>query len=142
MSSLYKKTKGIISEEQITNMGMKEISESSYDKLYNNINNFAVENNTFILYITNSSNDFFIFENDLKKLITESGLANSFVYLDAENIDITRLISDLSQNKMKINKKDIPVFVYFKNGYINEIIHHQNFDINKVKNKLIELGVI
>lgn len=146
MSSLYKKSLSIIGDNKFKHLGINEINKSTYDKLQSNISNFAIENNSFILYLTYQNNELLPFEKELKKFITENNIDNSFVYLDINSLEslnsINQLIKDFSQSDLKFNQKDIPLFLYFQGGKITNIIINYNLNIEQVKNKFIELGVI
>ena len=102
-SSLYKKSLTNVSSEYIN-----DITSSRYDILYDNIYNYSLENNEFMIYVSNNYKN-----------------SDEFLFIDSDKIsskNLNRLISDFGYN-YNISKDSVPFYIVFKNGKIKEIYH-------------------
>lgn len=94
------------------------------------LNNFALENPNFILYVSYGFNDDIKkFEKEMKKTIVKKNI-NNIVYLDASGIDTKMfndyLIKNFISNKTEVKnvKKDSNVSIYvFNNGNISHVVN-------------------
>lgn len=100
---------------------------------YNELNDFLIENKDTVIYASKLNNkEIRVFEKKLKSIINDYSLNNTILYLD------------LTDNKL--NDKDIkyPAVLIYKNGNIISYfdIKKNNYDINLLKEYLIEEGII
>jgi len=145
---LYKKSSDLVDSNCLINAVVMDISEDNYHDIYSNINNYIVENSSFVLYISNCRNESVSFDNELKNYIIENDLVDAFLYVNVDEIkkmsDLNDIFKDFADFDVlyNISKKTIPVFIYFKDGKVNTVIDSSDYDFNVIKNKFIDLGVM
>lgn len=146
--ALYKKSSDLINYGSSINTVIKEISEDNYFDIYSNINNYIMENHSFILYISFFSDDIVGYENELQKFIIDNDAEDIFLYVNVDDIkkvsDLDTLFKDFSDIEISYNisKKTVPLFIYFKDGKINTIIDSSDYDFDRARKKIVDLGVI
>ena len=142
--ALYKKSSTLVINESSINKIIKEVGEKKYDDIYNNINNYIVENHNFILYINSSDSKYSLYEKELMQFIIDNNIQDSFIYINLDNVKnndlIKRIVNDFSNNNYVYEEKKVPLFIYFKDGVINSLIENDNLDLEFLERKLIELG--
>lgn len=93
-----------------------EITDSDYDKIYNNILNFSEENDDFIIYVS-SYNNSDSFEKSFINAINEKNLKNKVLFINSNNLSsfkhVNNLINDFG-GKTNVSKNDLPIFVVIK----------------------------
>ena len=105
---------------------------------YNELDNFLVENKDSVIYVSKLNNkEIREFEKKLKLIINDYSLNNTILYLD---------LTDKNIDKLKLEDKNInyPAVLIYKNGKIISYfdIKKNNYDINLLKEYLIEEGII
>lgn len=117
---LYKNL-SIDNHHLITNY-INDLTSDDYDNFFNNINGIISENSNFVLYVvSNDKIDYNLLENNLIDVISNSNNANMLLYVNADlmgekNFNI--FLSDFGYEKKIF---EFPVFIYFKNGIIDDV---------------------
>lgn len=98
------------------------------------ISSYILDNNSFILYISSSSDqEVKKFEKKFKKYITENDLRDEIVYFDALNLDdeyIDELFIQYTGKPLKKLKNIVsPNLIFFENGEIMDILYVKENDI-------------
>lgn len=102
-SSIYKKSLSNLSTDTIN-----DVTSSRYDVLYNNIYNYSLENDDFMIYVSNNYK-----------------ISDKYLFINSDKIsskNLNRLIYDFGYN-YNISKDSVPFYIVFKNGKIKEIYH-------------------
>lgn len=144
LANWYKNTK----EEYIDKSIMSDTVSEVYE---NDIDNYIVENESFVLYIS-SRNDTTIkeFEKDLAELIIDEDISNKVIYLDTRDISSNFFDGFLTKHLNKeiitdLNSLDIiPNALYFKDHKITSVLYRINttHDVDQVLQFLINNEVI
>lgn len=125
---------------------VKEVTrEINYDEIFN----YTLESQNFILYVSSGSNiEIKDFENDFKKLILKLDIGEDILYLNLDNVDISlfnnNLKNDFASNdhiKSRISDNS-PVTLYvFENGKIISVLNNVNsYSTHHLKSLLEKWG--
>ena len=127
---LYKKADVFHYDDKI---GMFIIDVSDYNKLYENIENYAYENDNFVIYYADNIDE------SLKKVIIEYDLSNELLYIDNFNV-VKKIINDFSDEKKSIKKEKC--FIHFSHGKIIDITSGTSMDYDAYKNYFSKVGLM
>lgn len=143
--ALYKKSSMLVINESSINKIIKEVGEKNYVDIYNNINNYIVENHSFILYISSTDDKFFEYEKELQRIIIDNNIQDYFIYINRDNVKdkdlVKHIINDFSDDEYVV-RGDIPIYLYFKNGIIESVIENDDLNLEFLKKQFVELGVL
>lgn len=143
---LYNKSNDYLFKQSSIDNYIKNINGNNYDLIYSNLNNFIVENDTFILYVNFFNNKFYQYEEELYNMISDNNLFNEFICLKLDNNDnsniINLLVSDFSDDVKTLNEEKIPFFIFFDNGKIKSIIYNNDLNIDYLEEQFNLMGVI
>ena len=140
---IYKNSITNVDDSSIGNL-ITDVTGSSYDMLYNNISNYNKENHNYVIYVASYKYfDLSNFENKFRKVIIDNNV-KSVIYINADELKkyeyLNRLISDFSDSDFSsVNISDLPVFIYFKNEKIVNIVRVEEMDEISLFNALEEI---
>ncbi len=117
-----------------------DITDSSYDKIYNNVLNFSEENEGFVIYISSyKDDDVRSFEKKFINAINEKNLKNKVLFVNSSNLSKFSYINDLIHDfgcDSIISKRDLPIFVIINDKKVLSIKSVSQFDYDSLKNLL------
>lgn len=122
-----------------------DVTGSSYEALYNNINNYNKENRNYIIYVASyKSFDIFDLEKNLKDIVIDKGLKN-VLYINVDDLKsfdyLNSLLNDFGDGDFSnIKKSSLPVLLFFRNERIYNVVSILNMDYSSLSSVLEELN--
>jgi len=110
-----------------------DVTGNTYEMLYDNISNYNKEDHDYIIYVASYKYyDLSDFERNLSEVVIDNSLKN-IIYINVDELKkyeyLNRLISDFSDSQYPdVKIGELPVFIYFKNEKIVDIVNVRNKD--------------
>ena len=108
------------------------ITDSYFDKMVNNVLNFASEHDQFVIYVSSHRYDGFdSFEERFISVVGKDGLRNRVLFIDSDNLssyDYVNKLIDRLDGVVSISRRDLPIFIIVKNQKVSSIEFVGGFD--------------
>lgn len=129
---IYRNSLSNIDDSSIDDI-LINVTGNSYDELYNNINNYNKEYDSYVIYIASyKKNDVSTLESNLKRIVVDGGYKN-VLYINTDELKnyeyLNRLVSDFSDGAISsVKMSDLPAFVSFKNESVIDVVSISTMD--------------
>lgn len=129
---IYQNSSKNVSDSDISNY-VVDVSSRDYGDLYNNINNYNVENSQFIIYVASYKyTDLSSFESIFQDVINDMNLKSKILYINVDDLKsfgyINKFLNDFGYSE-SVKVSSLPIFIVVNN---NEVIDLKSvIDLNK-----------